>query len=193
MPVPASVHEEAAMTKATRRLLAGVAITAMFVGGAFVHAADPEAAGIGRVRSNSPALVALINEAIERSGTFRGLVDGINASDGIVYVDEGKCRHGVRACLVAVTPAGRGRVLWAKVDSRMGSVDLMSAIGHELRHALEVLSEPNVRSSVEMFFLYSRIGSRGMGTGAFETMAAIQAGNAVRSEIAKTRRDRAAN
>jgi len=52
-----------------------------------------------RVRGVGPKLIAVINEAIARSVTFRGLVDRISSTDGIVYVSEGQCKHGVRACL----------------------------------------------------------------------------------------------
>jgi hypothetical protein len=59
-----------------------------------------------RDRTHSPAIATLIQEATERSATFRTLVETINASDGIVYVNEGHCGHGVRACVVTVTAAG---------------------------------------------------------------------------------------
>ncbi len=56
---------------------------------------------IPRVRANGDALIAaLLLEAPRRSATFRRLVDAIDASDGIVYVERGTCLHGVQACLV---------------------------------------------------------------------------------------------
>ena len=57
----------------------------------------------------------------ERSATFRALIDAINASDGIVYVEAGECGHDVTACLVGVTSAGAYRMLWIKVDKDSGS------------------------------------------------------------------------
>ena len=116
------------------------------------------------------------------SATFRGLVEAINASDGIVYVEEGACGHGVRACLAAVAAAGPNRLLRIKVDVRKADWDLMGSIGHELQHAVEVLAEPSVTSSHEMYFFYSRVGRRGM-TGAFETQAAVDVGHIVRGEV----------
>jgi hypothetical protein len=56
--------------------------------------------------------LATINEAAARSMTFRGLVNRINSTDGIVYVSEGRCGHGVWACLSnTMTMAGPNRVL----------------------------------------------------------------------------------
>ena len=44
------------------------------------------------------------------------------------------------------------RVLRIAVDTRRPSRDLAGAIGHELRHALEVLQDPAVTSGAAMFF-----------------------------------------
>jgi hypothetical protein len=52
-----------------------------------------------RVRSNHPYIRAMIADAQVRTATFRRLLATIAATDGIVYVEEGDCRHGVRACL----------------------------------------------------------------------------------------------
>src|SRR4249919_1297871 len=122
-----------------------------------VRAAADELSG---VRSTSPAIRELIDDAMWESPTFRGIVHAIVATDGIVYVDDGVCRHGVHACLLLdVTPAGGYRILHILVD-RQGTLahrsrlDLIATIGHELRHALEVLSERTIRSAAAMFLFY---------------------------------------
>ena len=117
-----------------------------------------------------------------RSG-LRRWISSINASDGIVYVEEGTCGHGVRACFVTVTVAGPNRILWVKVDTRQADSDLLWLIGHELRHTIEVLSNPTVISQVDMYFFYGQAGQVQNGGRAFETAAAIEAGEAVRVEI----------
>jgi hypothetical protein len=129
--------------------------------------------------------VAVIIEAAARSKTFRDLVDQIGTTDGVVYVAEGQCGYGVHACLLhRMTAMGAHRVLRILVDPRTADRDLMAFVGHELQHAVEVLSNRNVRSSGAMTLLYKRIcnacGSR------FETDAAIGAGNFVRAELQKT-------
>lgn len=174
------------MTKTRRQLMAGVMMAGLVGAGRPAGAADATAPEMARVRSTNPSITALIQQATERSETFRGIVATINASDGIVYVEEGQCGHGVRACLVAVMTAGTNRMLRVKVDTRKADWDLMGSIGHELRHGIEVLSEPGVRSNADMYFLYARIGFRGTGNGAVETNAAIDAGTAVRAEVRKS-------
>jgi hypothetical protein len=134
------------------------------------------------VRSSNPALLALMQQASERSATFRQLVETIQASDSYVYVDEGDCKHGVRACFVSVTTAGPRRLMWVKVDIRKADWDLMGSIGHELRHTIEVISVPSIRSNQGKYYFYERIGQRVTG-GTRETRAAFDAGDAVRSEV----------
>jgi len=158
-------------------LTLGIALAAVDIAGA----ETPSSVG-SRVRSSSPALVAAITTATEHSPTFRTLVDAINAGDGIVYLEEGSCGHGVRACLAEVMPAGANRVLRIRIGKYPSAVSLMTAIAHELRHAIEVLSNRDIRSTKAMQLFYLRQGSRGPG-GAIETYAAKVAGDSVRAEL----------
>jgi hypothetical protein len=146
---------------------------------------DSIAATGARVRSASPRVAAVIIEAAAQSKTFRGLVDQIGTTDGIVYVAEGECGHGVGACLVlSMTIAGSNRMLRILVDPRMSGHDLMGFVGHELQHAVEVLSNRGVRSSDAMYLFYKTTCYE--CTRRFETDAAIRAGNAVRDELRKS-------
>lgn len=136
-----------------------------------------------RVRDNGdPSIAALIREATERSVTFRRLVETIEATDGIVYVEQGKCRRGARAyLLLTVTVAGPHRILRIVVDTRRDRTALMAAIGHELRHAVEVLSDRAVTSDGAIYFFYQREGPTGRER--FETAAARLAGSQVFGEL----------
>ena len=145
-------------------------------------------AGMFRVRSGHQELRALITRASEQSVTFRRMVETINASDGIVYVEPGICRQGVRACLVKVTSAGRHRSLFVKVDIIRAELKLTAAIGHELHHAIELLSDPSVTDYATMVIFYMKKGERVGTSTAFETEAAIEAGDAVADEIRRFQR-----
>jgi hypothetical protein len=140
-----------------------------------------------RVRSSNPSIAMVIKQATERSKIFRRLVEIISASDGTVYVEAGECGHGVRTCLAAVTMAAARRNLWVKVDKRLKEWDLMGSIGHELQHAIEVLGDRTVTSNAAMFFFYRRTGKPHPRHFAFETDAAIEVGEAVRTETRKYR------
>jgi hypothetical protein len=59
----------------------------------------------------------------------------------------------------------------------------MGTIGHELQHAIEVLSQRAIRSSSAMRLFYLATANIGQHSNRFETYAAIEAGNAVRTEL----------
>lgn len=140
------------------------------------HASSP------RVRSSHSHIAALIAMGTEHSHTFRGIVDTIAASDGIVYIEEGRCSGGVRACVKDVVKSGSNRFLWIRIDLRKDDVAAIATIAHELRHAIEILSAPAVTTSAAMSAFYRREGNPGFA-GAFETAAAVAAGDAVHAEL----------
>jgi hypothetical protein len=98
-------------------------------------------------------------------------------------VEEGTCGHGVRACFMTVTLARPNRILRVNVDPRKAGSDLVWLIGHELRHIVEVLSDRTVTSQVDLYFFYGHMGQEQNGGRAFETVAAIEAGEAIRVEV----------
>ena len=136
-----------------------------------------------RVRSSHPYIRAMIAEAQVRSPSFRRLVAAIEATDGIVYVEEGECHHHLRACFPpVVTSTADVRVLHVIVDARQEDWEVMSDIAHELQHALEVLVDRNARTNDRVYFLIQPAAT--MSREVVETDAAVKAGDAVRSEVA---------
>jgi hypothetical protein len=137
---------------------------------------------VPRVRSSYPAVSAAIEGAFAGSPTFRRLVATISGTDGIVYVHVGRCGRGVRACLLhRVTRAGTNRILHIAVDPERKGLDLMVSIGHELSHAIELLSDRSIVDdlSARFYFLRSAPGDRL----AFETWAAVEAELEVKREL----------
>ena len=149
-----------------------------------VLAAATETHAAERVRAD-PGLAALIAETAGRSATFRQMIEAIDASDGLVYVARGRCGHGVRACVNFLVVVGPNRLLRIILDDRSTDAQAMGSLGHELRHALEVLAEPAVTSAAAMHLFYHRIATR--RDHGFETDAAIFSGDTVRAELRKAR------
>lgn len=152
--------------------------------------ADTTAARLVRVRSESPEIAAVISRASEISATFQRLIARIDATNGLIYVDKGKCGHGVSACLLlSVQVAGPYRVLRIKTDAGRLDCALMAQIGHELQHAIEILSDPRVTDGVGAYFLFDRIAPAGpiSDRGGFETAAATRAGLDVRREACRAK------
>ena len=144
--------------------------------------AEGLAPGSPRVRGSSPTISQAIEQALERSQTFRDLVAAINRTDGIVYVHHGACGRNVLACLLlAVTHAGSNRLLHIKVDPRRRGHDLMVDIGHELSHAMELLSEPTVVDGSTAHNFYQR--SAAIERYNFETQRAIDTELKIEKEL----------
>jgi hypothetical protein len=156
----------------------GAAVPQLRVGIADQALAAPNA----RVRGGTSRLAVIITNAAAQSETFRGLVERIGTTDGLVYVTEGKCAHWVRACLLHdVTVAGPHRVLRIIVDPEHSELDLMASIGHELQHVMEVLGNRTIRSGKQIRLLYQL--KCPLCYTVFETDAAVRSGRAVREEL----------
>jgi hypothetical protein len=141
-----------------------------------------------RVRSEDPRIALAIAQGTERSATFRRLLRTIDATDGVVYVQPGECRRSVRACLhLWVGAAARYRFLRILVSARRApGCELVTSIAHELQHAIEVLSEPRVRSAEDMYVFFDRKGAPGWRD-TFETDEALEAGMQVEKEVCRGR------
>jgi hypothetical protein len=135
-----------------------------------------------RLRTDDPLLTALVNEAARRSSTFRSLLTLLEASDGIVWIEDGKCGHGVRACLhLWIRQAGPNRLLRIVVNRSGAALDVMASLGHELQHALELLSDRTATTDAGAYLFFQRTAAPAGDV--FETQAAIRTGNLVRSEL----------
>jgi hypothetical protein len=152
--------------------------------------AQAQAQRMQHVRTDSRYLRIALASGIERSPTFRSIVERLEHSDVIVEL---QCAH-----FVGSQRAGRTVFLSAQPGIRYVVVEIacwattgpsLHIIGHELRHALEIADDPSVVDSATLAQLYQNIGFATYGAltteafGAFETEAAINAGERVHHEL----------
>jgi hypothetical protein len=153
-------------------------------------AGAPERDG-GHVRVTDSRLRAEINEGLARSSLFRQLVARLDASDVIVYV-QSECPMSPRIFgRLAFMGAGGGRrrYLLARISCTLKDDEQIAAIGHELRHAVEIADAPSVVDTPSLGSEYRRIGfeSRGVPKGAgYESRAAIDATQQIWAELGRT-------
>ena len=139
-----------------------------------------------RVRSENRMIAQIIADTPAASVTFRGLVEAINGTNGIVYVESGQCGHGVQSCLTHnIRVVGPNRFLYIVVSLRRDRIELIGAIGHELHHALDVLREPGITTTQEMYFHHFD-GMSMSSTRRFETDAAFKTGMQIERELRTT-------
>ena len=67
----------------------------------------------------------------------------------------------------SIDVTGPSRILQVVIQKTQLGDELVVSLGHELQHAIEVLSEPSVTTSAEMRWLFEKIGIRSGGV--FET------------------------
>ena len=140
------------------------------------------------VRSDDALIARLLAEAPALSETFRRLVSEIETTNGLVYVEAGKCQFGVRACLIyRIDVAGPSRILRIVVNTNRDRDGVMGAIGHELQHAWEVLRVPGVTTTQAMFFNAVALAPTATFPIRFETDEAIQAGERIEGEVRRGR------
>jgi hypothetical protein len=165
-----------------------LAFTLVFALPSWTHA-EAQVEGSPRVRGSSPAIAEAIEQAHRGSPTFRDLVAAIDRTDGIVYVHHGQCGRNVLACLLlAVTRAGSFRILHIRVDPRRRGHDLMVDIGHELRHALELLNKPGIVDGNMAHNFYQR--SAAIERYYFETQEAIDTELKIDRELRRWAKER---
>jgi hypothetical protein len=139
------------------------------------------------VRPLDCRLAAAIADGLRRSGTFQQLVERVGTLKGIVYI-RAKTHVDLRtkrtldgALSHSVTIAGTYRVLQLTVGVTQPDSSIC-VLAHELRHAIEVLEAPDVRTETAVDLLFERIGTR-TNAGVVETQAALDAERAVRREL----------
>jgi hypothetical protein len=136
------------------------------------------------VRGSSPAINELIARGAARSATFKQLIDELNKTDVVVYLETNVALPvGLEGRLMFLTAAGGVRYLHAQVASGLRFEELIAIAGHELQHALEVAAHPRVRDAHGMRALYERIGIRSGTPDRYDTAEAQSTGRRVRAEM----------
>jgi hypothetical protein len=153
---------------------------------AHIHAdglqvANPRA----RVRPMHKRVEALLSTGMDRSATFRQLVQRIEGSDVIVYVEaRHDLRDGVGGSMRFVTRSATDRFVRILLNARHSNPTLVALLGHELQHVVEVAEHDEVQSADDLRDFYRRTGVR-TGPDSFDSDAARQTGYLVRAEILK--------
>jgi hypothetical protein len=174
--------------KERSRQALGIVILSTVIVGMAVPAL-PSTADSKRVRSTNAEMLALPHEGADRSPTFRGLVDKVASSDGIVYIEFGYCAFGhLNGCLLPFIASSHGdrylRVVVTPDKNQRSHDQLLALIAHELQHALEVIEHAKVIDVATLEAMYREIGRSIPGQNhGYETSAARAAGDAVLAEL----------
>jgi hypothetical protein len=179
----------ACRNKRTTSRASGLVVLAAIILCSAASEASASAADAPRVRSSDTAILALLHEGADRSATFSTLVDRVEHSNGIVYVEFGYCAFGhLNACVLPLIASPHGdrylRIIVTPDKTRRSHDQLLALIAHELRHALEVFDDADVVDAASMNAMYKRIGTPETdGLKGYETSAARAAGDHTLNEL----------
>jgi len=136
-----------------------------------------------RVRPTTALGRRVVDTGVARSATFRALVQALEDSDVIVYVDlKPSMDSDISGKLEFMGRGGANRYLRITVSSLHHMNMLVSLLGHELQHAVEVATASDVTTPAKFATLYRRIGVP-TGPGRYDSIAARTAGYTVRAEL----------
>ena len=142
-----------------------------------------------RVRPIGADAHSLLQDARSRSATVRTLLDRLDRSDVIVYLQRGVFeRPEVRGRTSLITAVPDARLLRVIVRNALADDRGIEMLGHELQHVDEIAQEPRIRNEATLRQYLNVIGFE-CGTGRFETEAAIRVERRIRTELASTRQD----
>jgi hypothetical protein len=149
-------------------------------------AARPGAAGNAtrHVRALDRTMEALIADGARRSPLFRSLVEAIERSNVIVYVESRLLPAGLNGQLTLAGAGQSWRYLRIGIDCRQSRDGQIASLGHELQHAVEIADAGSIVDQRSIQALYGRIGFSVDRSGRrFESEAARHAGAGVRRDL----------
>jgi len=134
------------------------------------------------VRSTERHVVDALRQGYDRSPTFRRLVDELEASDVIVYVQPATQLPGsLRGHIRFAVATAANRYLRIFVSAKVRGDAFIALVGHELQHAGEVARSPFVRDDRSLAVLYRVIGDA--NSAGWDTDAACGIGAIVQDEL----------
>jgi len=139
------------------------------------------------VRITEPRLRQLFAAGLQGSPTFRSLVERLEQSDVVVYLQSDIYGSpGVAGRLTFLSVVAGTRYVVVRLTPLPSVVQQLGMIGHELQHAVEVAERPEIVDAESMFREYMRFGylNGASGSGvAVDTRAAMEVGSLVSDEL----------
>jgi len=149
--------------------------------------ADSIADSLANIRLTEPWLRQLFAAGMPRSPTFRSLVERLEQSDVVVYVQIDRLGSpGVAGRLTFLSAVGETRYVVIQLVPLRSVVQQLAMIGHELQHAVEVAENPAIVDQESMYREYLRVGHLNGRTESgvrVDTKAAFAAGGRISDEL----------
>jgi hypothetical protein len=140
------------------------------------------------IRCLDASLTKTISDGVAGSPTFARMVDGLERSNVVVFVGfSAQLLAGTGGLTTFMTSTGDWRYLRIVILTRLSEFQRITMLAHELHHALEIGSRPEVHDRRSLETLYEAIGVPLLcASECFETASAIEAANDVDRELRRS-------
>ena len=113
----------------------------------------------GNIRASDEELVALLEDGIKRSPTFKTLVDRLSKSDVILYVrPDVTAKNNAPTRLTFLAAKAGYRYLVIRVASGRSRDQQLATLGHEMQHAVVIADAASVVDSATLRKEFERVG-----------------------------------
>ena len=112
----------------------------------------------GNIRASDDELVALLEDGMKRSPTFKGLVDRLAKSDVILYVRPDVTAKNNAMKLTFLAAKGGYRYLVIRVAAGRTKDQQLATLGHEMQHAVTIADAASVVDSASLRREFERVG-----------------------------------
>jgi hypothetical protein len=141
-----------------------------------------------RLRLTDARLRVIVDLGRRESPLFRALLDQLDGTDVIVYVQCARLRSGLDGKLTFLAAAAGVRYVMVRIAWDLPLPRKIAILGHELQHALEIARSPDAVSAETMAAAYERFGftrNRRRDRVEFDSVAAIDTGMTIARELAE--------
>jgi hypothetical protein len=169
-------------------LFASACVHFVTVSAVFAHETSNPA--FRHLRPQGSNLEQLLREGSERSATFRRLVEALERSSVIVYIELGTglpSTVGGKLRIFGNSPSHR--FLRITLNPQSARPVLVTLLGHELQHALEIARSSEIQDESSFRAFYARFGLSTRSPDSFDSLEAREVEQRVRAELSLTSRD----
>jgi hypothetical protein len=171
------------------------AVALAMLAGPADHAAGQDAAqpavyvlsSESRVRCLDQEARHLVEAAVAASPTVARMLTDLQRTDLIVGIETEPFQKKTKGDTRILGATAATRLLRVRIRIPGAQSDLMTVLGHELQHTLELAAAPQVRDEATLRAHYLQIGYARMQDGYYETEAALETGRRVAVEVGAAR------
>ncbi len=141
-------------------------------------------AGNPAIRSRSPLASAAMQYGLKRSPSMQALVDALQETDVVAYVDSDlKPLGDVWGHVAFISKTSRCRYVRIAITAHVNLAQAAALLAHELQHVLEIASHPEVVDDATLSEMYLRYGKKSRYENSYDSVEAMEMGTRVAAEI----------